>query len=81
MVRQACIHTLLGITLVINRYVCLRLCMHRCSHLTLSDTTFNLLYAVCVKGDRGSTVVKVLCCATNQKVAGSIPAGVTGIFH
>ena len=22
-----------------------------------------------------------MCCATNQKVAGSIPAGVIGIFH
>ena len=42
--------------------------------------------------DRGSTVVKVLCysgtavaqwlrcCALNRKVAGSIPAGVIGIF-
>ena len=42
--------------------------------------------------DRGSTVAKVLCysgtavaqwlrcCATNRKVAGSIPAGVTGFF-
>ena len=29
-------------------------------------------------GFRGSTVVKVLC-ATNRKVAGSIPAGVSGI--
>ena len=29
-------------------------------------------------GDRGSTVVKVL--ATNQKVAGSIPASVSGFF-
>ena len=29
-------------------------------------------------GDRGSTVVKV--CAPNQKVAGSIPAGVSGFF-
>jgi len=29
--------------------------------------------------DRGSTVVK--CCATNRKVAGSIPDGVIGIFH
>ena len=29
--------------------------------------------------DRGSTVVN--CCATNQKVAGSIPDGVIGIFH
>ena len=23
----------------------------------------------------------VRCCATNRKIAGSIPAGVTGIFH
>jgi len=23
----------------------------------------------------------LICCATNRKVAGSIPAGVTGIFH
>ena len=42
--------------------------------------------------DRGSTVVKVLCyivtavaqwlrcCATNRKVAGSIPAAVSGFF-
>jgi len=29
-------------------------------------------------GDRGGTVVKV--CATNRKVAGSIPGGVIGIF-
>ena len=29
--------------------------------------------------DRGGTVLR--CCATNRKVAGSIPAGVTGIFH
>jgi len=30
-------------------------------------------------GDPGSTVVKV--CATNRKVAGSIPDSVIGIFH
>ena len=29
-------------------------------------------------GDRGSTVVKVLC--YNRKIAGSIPAGVSGFF-
>ena len=29
-------------------------------------------------GDRGGTVVKVLC--YNRKVAGSIPAGVSGFF-
>jgi len=46
-----------------------------------------------LQGDRGSTVVKVLCyrgtavaqwlrcCATNRKVAGSIPDGVTRIFQ
>jgi len=32
-------------------------------------------------GDRGSTVVKVLCCVINRKDAGSIPAGVIGIFY
>jgi len=44
-------------------------------------------------GPRGGTVVKVLCysgtavaqwlrcCATNRKVASSIPDGVIGIFH
>ena len=31
---------------------------------------------------RGTAVAHWLrCCATNQKVAGSIPAGVIGIFH
>jgi len=30
----------------------------------------------------GTTVAQWLrCCATNRKVAGSIPAGVTGILH
>jgi len=31
-----------------------------------------------INGNRGSTVAK--CCATNRKVAGSIPAGVSGFF-
>ena len=31
---------------------------------------------------RGTAVAQWLrCCATNRKVVGSIPAGVTGIFH
>jgi len=31
---------------------------------------------------RGTAVAQWLrCCATNRKVAGSIPDGVTGIFH
>jgi len=36
------------------------------------------VYCICV----GTTVAQWLrCCATNQKVAGLIPAGVIGIFH
>jgi len=34
-----------------------------------------------VSGDRGSTVARLRCFATNHKVAGSIPAGVIGILH
>ena len=31
---------------------------------------------------KGTAVAQCLrCCATNRKVAGSIPAGVIGIFH
>ena len=34
------------------------------------------------RGDRGTAVAQWLrCCATNRKVAGSIPDGVIGIFH
>jgi len=31
-------------------------------------------------GDRGRVAQWLRCCATNQKVAGSIPAGVSGFF-
>ena len=38
------------------------------------------LYSLHVSG--GNAVAQWLrCCATNRKVAGSIPAGVIGIFH
>ena len=43
------------------------------------QTMATFTISVPFKGDRGSTVVKV--CATNWKVAGSIPDGVNGIFH
>jgi len=49
---------------------------------TLSqDTVLNtfIVTIIYIKGDRGSTVFTV--CATNRKVAGSIPAGVIGILH
>jgi len=39
------------------------------------NALFPIIYSL--KGDRGGTVVKVLC----YKSEGSIPAGVIGIFH
>ena len=61
-----------------------------CSVYCLCVNVFNfvhylfLLLCLCILivayvGDRGSTVVKV--CATNRKVAASIPAGVSGFFN
>jgi len=41
-----------------------------------------ILYIVYIKFFIGDHVAQWLrCCATNLKVAGSIPAGVIGIFH
>jgi len=41
-----------------------------------------LYICVCVCGGGGTAVAQWLrCCATNRKVAGSIPDGVIGIFH
>ena len=41
----------------------------------------SLLYSDTFLGG-GTTVAQWLrCCATNRKVDGSIPAGVSGIFH
>ena len=40
-----------------------------------------LIYVVFVTGDMGTAVAQWLrCCATNRKVAGSIPASVIGFF-
>jgi len=40
-----------------------------------------VIYWTCVICSRGTTVAQWLrCCATNQKVAGLIPAGVSGFF-
>ena len=36
---------------------------------------------VCVCGCGTAVAQWLRCCATNRKVAGSIPAGVVGIFH
>ena len=47
---------------------------------TCTVETMTRIY--CTLSNAGATVAQWLrCCATNRKVAGSIPAGVTGIFH
>ena len=33
------------------------------------------------RGEEEAVAQWLRCCATNRKVAGSIPAGVSGIFH
>jgi len=49
------------------------------------DRTSDLPYIiiiVCINYKYGTAVAQWLrCCATNRKVAGSIPDGVIGIFH
>ena len=56
------------------------------THRTLSgqcNKSHKLLFILFVSNDILSTAVAqwLRCCATNRKVAGSIPSGVTGIFH
>ena len=55
-----------------------------CSPSPISHSMFLkiFLYVLSMKCIRGTAVAQWLrCCATNRKVAGSIPAGVIGIFH
>ena len=48
-------------------------------YIVYINKTLFIFRKICnLKGDRGSTVVR--CCATNRKVAGSIPASVSGFF-
>jgi len=63
-----------------------RWCSESCNHAYLCESDRqtwldSLLYGV-VWWSKGTAVAQWLgCCATNRKVAGSIPDGVTGIFH
>ena len=43
-------------------------------------TFLNLTNPLIHAGDRGRVAQWLRCCATNRKVAGSIPAGVSGFF-
>ena len=49
------------------------------THAVILDSLI-LGYVQYVTGDRGGTVVKVLC-YKSEEVAGSIPDGVIGIFY
>jgi len=52
------------------------------SHADPNTRIFVSQIHVCNKTPRGTAVAQWLrCCATNRKVAGSIPVGVIGIFH
>ena len=54
-----------------------RSCKHCCSGKTISVTYSERVFLAL-----GTAVAQWLrCCATNQKVAGSIPDGVIGIFR
>jgi hypothetical protein len=54
---------------------------HRCQFVIKQHTTDSCLY-IYLKRLGGTAVAQWLrYCATNRKVAGSIPDGVTGIFH
>ena len=61
--------------------------LNLCSGNTATDTTTvmsvqNLFLLTVLTCNRGTAVAQWLrCCATNRKVAGSIPDGVIGIFH
>ena len=49
--------------------------------LNESGTVAKYTYFICdTVGDRGRIAQWLRCCATNRKVAGLIPAGVTGFF-
>jgi hypothetical protein len=69
-------------------YECLYVCMYVCMYVCVCARTYVCAYVcvcvcVCVcMYERGTAVAQWLrCCATNRKVAGSIPDGVIGIFH
>jgi len=49
---------------------------------TVNNTTFILYTIVYICQGGGTAVAQWLrCCATNRKVAASIPDGIIGIFH
>ena len=48
----------------------------------MAETSNAYRILVKVPVERGTAVAQWLrCCATNRKVGGSIPAGVSGFFH
>jgi len=63
----------------VNLHICIFMTcsIPSCLHNTLMDP-WNLCMHVCIWGTAVAQWLR--CCATNRNVAGSIPAGVSGIF-
>ena len=58
--------------------------IHRCEHTQPHHHCINhtLMHFNSCNFSKGTAVAQCLrCCATNRKIAGSIPDGVIGIFH
>ena len=44
-------------------------------------SSYSISFIPLQQGETGTVAAQWLMCVTNRKVAGLIPAGVTGIFH
>ena len=50
------------------------------SHIFISFSQFAPIFSYVLSGQETAVAQWLRCCATNRKVAGSIPAGVNGFF-
>ena len=60
-------------------FICKLLYIFRVVFLPIIGITNNCIYSIWYWGTAVAQWLR--CCATNRKVAGSIPGGVIGIFH
>jgi len=69
-------------TVIFMEAIPLSLLLYKLHLLSVTQQKFILIQIVDRTRDLGTAVAQWLrCCATNRKVAGSIPDGVIGIFH
>jgi len=78
---RACVCVCVCLCVCVRARACVCVCVELCTSVTnilqkLWSQNFTFLL-----NEQGNRVAQWLrCCATNQKVTGSIPDGVTGIF-